>query len=272
MRKIIILGSNGMLGQMVSQYFILKGFHVINYNERFTIDTYNEYMNFLNSQDTSIIINCIGRIKQKSDESSSLLLSNSIFPLELARKLRPDHILIHPSTDCVFNGISNSKYTINAEHNALDVYGWSKSLGEKAVLARDNSIVIRVSIIGPDKNTNSGLLAWFLSLPEKSSIKGYNNHFWNGITTLEWCNQLLCIVSSLNNNLPFKSKVYQLGTEKVYSKYEMLNLFQKVFNTNNYIEDFLSEESINRSLLSNFQIVDLEEQLVQLSKFIKNEN
>lgn len=259
-----------MLGQMAEKYFILKGFNVITYNERFALDRYNEYLNFLNSQNTSIIINCIGRIKQKSDDSTSLLLSNSLFPLELARKLRADHILIHPSTDCVFNGISNLKYTINSEHNALDVYGWSKSLGEKAILARDNSIVIRVSIIGPDKNTNSGLLAWFLSLPDNSFIKGYNNHFWNGITTLEWCNQVLLLIKSFKYNLPFKSKVYQLGTVRVYSKYEMLSLFQKVFNTQNNIEKSLCEESINRSLISDYKIVELEEQLVQLKNFIKN--
>jgi dTDP-4-dehydrorhamnose reductase len=268
MKKIIILGSNGMLGQMVHLFFVRMGFHVTCYDERFSEDTYIDYFNFLNSQDSSIIINCIGRIKQKSIDAMSLLLSNSVLPLELARNLRADHILVHPSTDCVFNGISKFKYAINSFHNANDIYGWSKSLGEKAILSRENSVIIRVSIIGPDKNTNSGLFAWFLGLPIKSKIKGYNNHYWNGITTLEWCKQLLLIFKMIDFEKPFESKVFQLGTNIVYSKYEMLNLFQNIFDTQHSIENYSCDEPINRSLISDFELIELDQQLVELKKFI----
>ena len=268
MRKIIVLGSNGMLGQMVKLFFMEKKFEVVCYDDRFRDDNFHEYLEFLNSQESSIIINCVGRIKQKYDDSMSLLFANVILPLELARSLKKDHFLVHPSTDCVFDGLSDAKYLKSDFHNAEDVYGWSKSLGEKAILSRPNSLIFRVSIIGPDSNSSSGLLSWFLNLSANEIINGYDNHFWNGITTLEWCEQLLNLIIKTKNFDKYESEVVQLGTEKIYSKYEMLCIFQKVFNTNYIIEKFSNSEAINRTLVSDKKIIELEEQMIKLKNFI----
>ena len=124
------------------------------------------------------------RIKQKSEEAFDLLWANSILPLSLARSLKSSHILIQPSTDCVFDGHNNIPYNILDTHTASDVYGWSKSLGETAISGRLNSLIIRGTIKRYNKS-NKGLLAWFLNNPSSNTLNGFTNHFWNGITTLE---------------------------------------------------------------------------------------
>jgi len=258
-----------MLGQMVNAFFTSHGYEVLCYNERFTEESYAKYLTFLNSQKGSVVINCIGRIKQKTEDPFDLLFTNSLFPLELARSLREDHFLIHPSTDCVFDGLTSSEYSVSAKHTADDVYGWSKSLGERAVLSRPNSLLIRVSIIGPDYKTNRGLLGWFLSLPENTRINGFDNHYWNGITTLEWCKQLLPLVEQVNPEQIVSSSTIQLGTKNIYTKYEMLNLFQKVFATNLVIDRFLTPQTIYRCLQSDKEIIELEEQLVELKTYME---
>jgi dTDP-4-dehydrorhamnose reductase len=56
-----------------------------------------------------------------------------------------DIVLIHFSTDYVFNGEKNSPYTEDDECNPLGVYGRTKREGELAVLECANGIVIRLS-------------------------------------------------------------------------------------------------------------------------------
>ena len=87
-KNIIILGSNGMLGQMVKVFFTIKNFNVEIYDKRFSTENLLSYIQQLNNFDDSIIINCIGKIWQKTDNASELLFSNSILPLELSRKLK----------------------------------------------------------------------------------------------------------------------------------------------------------------------------------------
>ena len=263
-KNIIVLGSQGMLGQMVKKIFMTKGYNVITIDERISENNYKPYMSRINNYDDSIIVNCIGKIRQKSSDINSLLFSNAIIPLSLANALKPTHIVIHPSTDCVFDGNTKSPYNSFDVHTATDIYGWSKSLGESAMLARSNSIIIRVSIIGPDKNSSKGLLSWFLSQPNGSVVNGYTNHYWNGITTLEWCEQLALIIQDDNllSNI-LKKKLIQLGTEEIYSKYDMLKMFSETFNKDITIKPVKSNY-INRSLKSEMVSLSLEYQLSSL--------
>jgi dTDP-4-dehydrorhamnose reductase len=263
--KIIILGSKGMLGQMVLSYFSKTTSNVIEYNCKFDENSLLDYVNGLNNFEQSIIFNCIGRIKQKTNDPYSLFLSNTILPMELSRSLRPDHLLIHPSTDCVFNGTSGAPYSITDPHNGDDLYGISKSLGEQAIFSRKNSIIIRVSIIGMDRYTNKGLLSWFLSQTAGSTLNGYNNHFWNGITTFEWCKRVEHIL--LNYNHVDTPRIVQLGTKEIYSKFEMLKIFQNTFKTNVYIENVSDSININRCLKPSVYSSELDVQLKELKAF-----
>lgn len=267
--KIIILGARGMLGQMVYDYFSTKGYVVSTYDERFTEANFDAYVTQLNQRPNSVIINCIGKIKQKSESSNELFLSNTLFPLQLCRSLKNTHILIHPSTDCVFDGKASLPYLSFDKHTASDVYGISKSLGETAVMARPNTLVVRVSIIGPDNNSDKGLLSWFLNNEVGAEINGYTNHQWNGITTLEWCKKLHDLLrdQGMFDEL-LKRGLVQLGTSKTYSKFEMLNIFQTTFSTKYRIKPFEAKEAVYRCLNPDLISVSLEDQMIELQKHI----
>ena len=214
--RLIILGSKGMLGQMVKKYFEREKFDITCFDQRFSLENRSEYADFLRSLHAGYVVNCIGKIKQKTNNGGDLLFVNSIFPAELRNALHKDVILIHPSTDCVFNGKMGSAYPAAHPADAEDHYGWSKRLGEVVLDGRPNTLVPRVSIIGPDNNPGGkGLLAWVKSNLPGSSIKGFTNHFWNGITTLEWCRQVHQFILQ-NEYFPFR--LIQFGTEAHYSK------------------------------------------------------
>ncbi len=269
-RKIIVLGSKGMLGQMVNSFFRKKGYDIITFDKRFDEESIQTYVQELNDLEASVVINCIGRIKQKSDSAYELFMSNTLFPLELARSLKLEHLLIHPSTDCVFDGNTITPYFSFQKHTAQDVYGISKSMGETAVMARPHSLVFRVSIIGPDKYSNKGLLSWFLNNKPSSELYGYTNHFWNGITTLEWSEKLHYFLQdpALINNL-LKRNYIQFGTEEIYTKYDMLFLFNKYFKKGFKVNPIEAGIGINRCLMAEIISKSLEEQLSELSVYME---
>jgi dTDP-4-dehydrorhamnose reductase len=270
MNKIIVLGANGMLGQMVYKYFTKHNYEVIVIRSRFEVNNFASFIDEINALENGIVINCIGVIKQKSTDISELLWGNSILPLELARSLKQEHVLIQPSTDCIFNGRSVEPYDVDKKSDANDIYGWSKSLAETAVLSRSKSLIMRVSIIGPDMNSNKGLLSWFLSNSEKSQLKGFTNHLWNGITTLEWCKKLEEIIIKDHNLLNLNNqRLVQLGTENIYSKFKMLCKFQGVFKTNFTIVPHKTEDTVNRCLKPQIASPSLEEQLIELNAFME---
>jgi len=103
-------------------------------------------------------------------------------------KVLPMAKVLQIATDCVYSG-KTGNYDEAAKHDALDVYGKTKSLGE--VNAR-HVLNIRCSIIGPELKGRLSLLEWFLSQPTGARVNGYAHHQWNGITTLQFAE--LCVM------------------------------------------------------------------------------
>jgi hypothetical protein len=81
--------------------------------------------------------------------------------------------------NCVFNGAEGG-YVESSPHTAMDIYGRSKSLGES-----ESATIIRTSIIGEELSNKLSLVEWVKSQAGKS-VNGYLNHFWNGITCLQF--------------------------------------------------------------------------------------
>jgi dTDP-4-dehydrorhamnose reductase len=263
--QLIILGSKGMLGQMVKQYFAGQGFDIVCFDQRFMPESRTEYAAFLKSLQSGYVINCIGRIKQKTNDAADLLLVNTVLPAELRNSLHEDVVLIHPGTDCVFNGKLGAPYPAGHPSDAEDDYGWSKRLGEVVLEGRPNTLVPRVSIIGPDENpAGKGLLAWVRSNPKGSSVRGFTNHLWNGITTLEWCKQVHRFIKE-HPRFPFR--LIQLGTAEHYSKYGLLLLFNAVFRLGLTIKPFETPDPVDRRLVPDLVCKSLPEQLKELVSF-----
>ena len=263
-KNIIILGSKGMLGNQVLSYFKKKKYLIKTFDKRFKKSNVNSCIKSLNKERSSIIINCIGKIKQKKSTFSELFWSNTILINKFVELLNNKHLLIHPSTDCVFNGENRFGYKKNARLDALDDYGLSKVLAEKALKKRTNTLIIRTSIVGLEKKAKNGLLSWFLS--QKKTVYGYTDHFWNGVTTLKWCEFLEAFLSHKKNMNFKKTKIIQIGTKKKYSKYQMLNIFKNIFGKKILIIKKKAGYA-NRYLKSDFKIDNFNKQIKSFKEF-----
>lgn len=266
-KKLVIFGANGMLGNYIYKYIQQqKNIQIIPLT-RNDYDAYNDKLDKLenifkkyNINSDTLVFNAVGAIPHRGINNSSYYYKvNSVFPILLSYFCDLYNCkLIHPTTDCVFSG-KDGNYTENNIHDVTDDYGLSKSIGEKI-----NGCIIRTSIIGENKNGIS-LVEWVKS-NKNGIVSGYTNHIWNGITCLQYAKIILHMIS---NN------IYWNGTRHIYSpnqvsKSQLIDMINKQYNLNITINETTSNDC-NRSLSSNysnlFDIPKLEEQIKEMYDF-----
>lgn len=235
-KKILILGSAGMLGYQLYNLLKKKNYEVkgvcrkskstsykfIRSKKFANIDlqNFNHLEKYVEYFSPDFVINCAGIIKQKynKNEKNKIFLINSSLPnfLGILSK-KYSFKFIHISTDCVFDG-KKGNYTEKEIPNSLDDYGFSKSLGEVNL---QNCITLRTSIIGHELSQKNGLLEWFLN---QKKVSGFKNAFFSGLTTLE----LSKIINKLLK-VKFKYGIYNVASKKI-NKYELLMLINKIYD------------------------------------------
>jgi len=235
-KKVLILGVSGMLGHACFEHFDkLDGFETFGtwrkptHDKIRTFDASNESIEeLIKNVEPDWIINCIGVIKQKIEENNrtsveNTLQINQIFPHQIAKAVAGSKIkVIQIATDCVFNGLQGN-YSEVSPHNALDLYGKSKSEGE---VVSPEFLNLRVSIIGKEIESSYSLVSWFLSKKIGSEVDGYLNHFWNGITSRAFAR----IVSGIILHEEFVCGTFNIVPVDQISKYELLQLLRKHFD------------------------------------------
>lgn len=131
------------------------------------------------------VINAIGLTKPYVDDDDPFEVERAIhvnagFPFALARAAEAAGAqVVQIATDCVYSGAAGA-YVESSPHDALDVYGKTKSLGEAALPAMH---LLRCSIIGPEPKAPAFLLEWVRRQPEGATVTGFTDHLWNGVTT-----------------------------------------------------------------------------------------
>lgn len=241
--KVAILGTNGMLGSSIAKKFRDAKINIDEF-VRPEFDAEHPNLSLLRGYD--YVINCIGIIKPYIHDTNSVEVMRAIkvnaeFPHLLANI---DSKIIQIATDCVYDGV-RGKYSESDVHNATDVYGKTKSLGE---VNADNFLNLRCSIIGPEKKNFFSLLEWFLHQPQGASVNGFSNHLWNGLTTDTFADICIGIVS---NNKWFNGTQHVIPGD-VLNKAQMLHLFAKYFNRPDIkITDINAQIPIDRTLTTN---------------------
>ena len=257
--KILVIGSNGMAGHVIARYLKQQQHQVVTIardNADFSVDIENtERVKILFSNletDFDFVINCIGLlVKDSNDRPDRAAIINSWFPHYLEFVYKDTHTkIIHLSTDCVFDG-KKGDYVENDVHTEMNAYGSSKSLGE---INNSKDVTFRMSIIGTEIKTNgTGLMNWILTNPD-IELQGWDNAWWNGITTLELAK---CINKHINN--PTITGVYHLvNNDNKINKYDLLLKINTIFNLNKTIVQTQGPKPVNKILIDTRKLVDFE--------------
>lgn len=234
--KILIFGSNGMLGHKVwltlSESFdvtaclrtrldaaVLTGHHLSAEQQLVepSFDDPTSLSKIFAGSEPDIVINCTGHVSQPKTDGDIIkaLTINSIFPHNLAEACgKHGSRLIHISSDGVFSG-QKGAYSENDRPDALDPYGMSKTLGE----IKEGGLNVRTSIIGLQLNRKGGvggLLEWLIASKGKQ-ISGYANYYFSGITT----NALAVILRKIIESNQELNGTVHIGATRI-SKYDLL--------------------------------------------------
>lgn len=263
--KVLILGASGMLGNAVLRYFAEYTDHdaigsvrtdsarsllpstLQNYVfSAGSVDDPDMLTRLIDRTRPSVVINCVGLVKQLEDSNDPLsaIPINSMLPHRLARLCSiAGARLVHLSTDCVFSG-AKGMYSESDTPDAYDVYGRTKLLGE---VDYPHAITLRTSIIGHELRGSSSLIGWFLA--QQGSVRGYSRAVFSGLPTVE-------IARIINEHvLPNNSLhgLYHLSAEPI-DKYQLLQLVGKIYGAaNEILEDssFVIDRSLDSSLFRN---------------------
>jgi dTDP-4-dehydrorhamnose reductase len=261
--KILLFGSTGMLGNFVNN-ILNKNYCVICIKRddyEIENDNWDKLKNIIieNTDKDDIIINCAGIIPQKNSnyEYKKYIKINSLFPHKLNEYANIFNLkYIHITTDCVFNGLKGN-YIETDEHDATNIYGISKSIGEPI-----DATIIRTSIIGDEINGKKSLIEWVKN-NKNGNINGYINHYWNGVTCLTLAN----IIKNIIDNNSFWKGVKHIYSPNYVSKYHLCCYINEIYNLNINVNPIEENEKKNLTLSSNdpllYQINDIYNQIIE---------
>lgn len=236
MPNVLVLGSTGMLGSMVYDVLRKDGPLSVSGTARDAEASsaassvrrlHAESGDTVDLYGVDWVVNCIGVIKpyirdDNRDEAMRAIHVNALFPMRLAAAAeRSGTRVIQIATDCVYSG-RDGNYDERAAHDATDVYGKTKSMGE---VRSPKVIHLRCSIIGPEVRGFVSLLAWFLKQDANATLNGYRNHRWNGVTTLHFAK----ICAGIIRQAPTLPHVQHVVPSGDVTKAELLRSFAREY-------------------------------------------
>tara|TARA_R110000796_G_scaffold198589_1_gene314927 strand:- start:74 stop:796 length:723 start_codon:yes stop_codon:yes gene_type:complete len=233
--KVLVLGHKGMLGHMVVKYLRDQNINVITTDIRWPESPFKLGMRL------DYVINCIGAIPQRTNKFDI----NYYLPIWL--DLNAPCKVIHPGTDCEMDS---------------DDYGISKRISADYINSPISSQtkILKTSIIGPELNSTSSLLEWFLS--QEGEVQGYSKAIWNGNTTLEWAKQCLNLMNSWES---YKTETI-IQSSKSISKFGLLTLIKQIFNKTN-VTIIPKPLGTNKTLKGTLHTKGINQQLKELKEY-----
>jgi dTDP-4-dehydrorhamnose reductase len=227
-KKLLVLGSTGMLGHQVVNYFLnFSEYEVFDMayrtklrDETIILDVTNKDLleKIIKEIKPNFIINCIGvLIGGTNNNIANAICINAYLPHQLKNIAKDiDAKLVNISTDCVFSG-EKGNYIESDERDGKDTYAKTKVLGE---IIDDTNVTLRTSIIGLELKTNGeGLFHWFMN--QSGTINGFTKAIWSGVTTIELAKAVKWAIENKVTGL------YHITNGKSINKNDLLNLFKK---------------------------------------------
>ncbi len=150
--RVLVTGADGQLGKTISELYQQHTSNIdfVFYPKSMLDITKKEAINLVfKKEKITHCINCAAytNVEQSEKSPEVAYLINSIAVKNLATICNSNNIvLIHISTDYVFDGEKIGAYTVNDKPNPINIYGKSKLLGENHIQSICNKyFIIRTS-------------------------------------------------------------------------------------------------------------------------------
>ena len=202
-KKILITGSNGLLGSKLSPY--LKNFVEVYSSScntksdfQFDLTKFKDVKKLIEISDPDFILNLAALTNvdecEKDPRKAYMLNVQIVDNLANSLKNKKNKILIQISTDQVYDSNYPSKET---DINISNVYSLTKFLGEK-VAKNCPAIILRTNFFGKSKITNRlSLSDWIIyNLKNNISFTGFSDVIFNPVSIYTLCKIIRRIIEN----------------------------------------------------------------------------
>ncbi|AWI25080.1 dTDP-4-dehydrorhamnose reductase [Flavobacterium pallidum] len=227
---VLVTGSSGQLGQSLQKIAANHPqiiFHFYSSSE-LDITDLAQCETVFSAVKPSYCINAAAytAVDKAESEPAKAFAVNVTGPENLAKVCREfGTLLIHISTDFVFDGNADKPYTEEDLPNPTGVYGKTKLEGEKAIAAIwDKHFIVRTSWVYSDFGNNFRKTMLRLA-SEKTSLSVVNDQFGTPTNALDLAEALITMIRSGKNTFG----IYNFSNEGQCSWYDFAN---KIFEIN----------------------------------------
>ncbi|MCX7874996.1 MAG: dTDP-4-dehydrorhamnose reductase [Melioribacteraceae bacterium] len=241
-KRILIVGSNGMLGQRLTEYF-LKNNDVellcasseekslipnVEYKQLDIIQK-NDVKKIITNFFPDFILNAAAYTNvDKAETERELCWKINVKGVEnlALYSWTIDSQLIHISTDYIFDG-KNGPYTENDLPNPISYYGRTKLASENSIKASGTRFtIIRTNVLyGPAKYGRADFVKWvYNSLSNNNQIKIVTDQI-NNPTYID------DLVQAISKIIYYKKEgIYNIGGKELLSRYDFTKIIADYFN------------------------------------------
>jgi dTDP-4-dehydrorhamnose reductase len=244
--RILLIGANGQVGFSLNNH--LKKIFKIKSLTREELDVSNiiKLNNFFKKNNFDIIINAVAytKVDLAEKETEEAFKINEVFPCELAKIAKSlNAVLIHFSSDYVFDGFKKKSYHELDKTNPINIYGKSKLAGEKAIIESDcKNFIFRTSWVVGEHGHNFVKNIFNLS-KVKTHLQVINDQFGVPTSVTLICKVIICLIKSLHSKKIWPYGIYHLSPKGATTWFEVAN---KIFDCleNNKIKLRVTKEKI----------------------------
>ncbi len=237
MKKIIILGKDGMLGNRMLDFFLENSNYKLFSFDKDSLDItdFSSVKDIIEDIKPSIIINCVAytNVDDAENNREASFLINSKAVLNLAKACSKLNIkFVHFSTDYVFSGKNKEGYCENDKDlEPLNIYGGSKLKGEKYIkeISKKSNLeyyIIRTSWLFDEIGKNFVNTILELSKNEKE-LNIINDQFGSPTYTLDLIEFTYYLILK-----KYPSGIYHFSSSGCISWYEFAKKICEINNIN----------------------------------------
>lgn len=258
MANILVTGANGQLGSELRKigFSILDEVFFTDVDE-LDITNLSAIESFVTRNDIDTIINCAAYTNvEKAEEDEALATKINTSAVENLAKIaeKESCLLIHVSTDYVFNGTAKTPYTEKEKASPIGVYGRTKWTGEQAILDSGCMyIIIRTAWLYSEFGNN--FVKTMLRLgSERSEIKVVNDQIGSPTFAEDLAQAIISIMDN-DERIEYQG-IYHFTDEGVCSWYDFASEIIRSAGLNCQVKPISSSEYPSKVTRPAYSVLD----------------
>jgi dTDP-4-dehydrorhamnose reductase len=236
-KRILVTGKTGQLGLSIAKLVHLDEQYEFTFVGRDVLDLSqsNNITEYFQSKKYDVIINCAAYTEVDKAESEPELANqiNHLAVRQLAEIAKEQGaVLIHISTDYVFNGQNHKPYVETDCVDPINVYGQTKLKGEEVILdVQPKGVILRTSWLYSEFGNN--FVKTMLRLGEERDSL---NVIYDQVGSPTYAGDLAkAVVDIISSDIEFSgvvSEIYQYSNEGICSWYDFAKIIFELRNIN----------------------------------------